>query len=400
MTSDTRVQGDFDCVARAKTLVPLIEAAGLRIDVESNVPMEVVAALQEAGLYRMLLPRSCGGAETDIFTFAEAMETIAGADASTAWCVGQISPCVMAAAYLSPQVADEIFRPLDGLVAWGPPQTGQTMRADVVDGGYRVTGAWNFASGSRQARWLGGNAPVFERDGSQRMNEAGRPEMRTMLFEKTSATVTDVWQVVGLRGTGSDQYAIHSLFVPEERTFTRASEGFGRESGPLFRMSMIYLHAVAFAAVAIGIGRSMLNDFVELARAKKSARASFGQSLRDNNAVQAHVGFAEAQLRAAKAYLHSAARVGWNEALEMTEGGISLEARVDMRLASTYAIGRAEEAANTSYRLAGSSAIFQSRPFERRFRDMHAVTQQFHGHWSNYETIGQYCMGVPMDLHI
>lgn len=394
------VQDDFDWVARAKALVPLIESAAPRIDVESNVPPEVVAALQEAGLYRMLLPRSCGGAETDVFTFAETMETLARADASTAWCVGQISPCVMSAAYLSPKVAEEIFRPLNGLLAWGPPLSGQTIRADVVDGGYRVTATWNFASGSRQATWLGGQAPVFERDGSQRMDEAGRPEIRTMLFEKTSATITDVWQVVGLRGTGSDQYAIDGLFVPDERTFTRASEGWGREPGPLYRMSMIYLHAIAFGAVAIGIARAMLAECVELARNKKPARASFGQALRDNNAVQAHIGFAEAQLRGAKAYLLSAARIGWNEAVEMTEGGLSTEARIDMRSASTYAIGIAEKVARTAYRLASSTAIFQSQPFERRFRDMHAVTQQAQAHWSNYETIGQYCLGIPMDLHI
>jgi alkylation response protein AidB-like acyl-CoA dehydrogenase len=400
MTADTRAQDHIDCVARAKAVVPLIEAAASRIDAESNVPAELAAALQDAGMYRMLLPRSCGGDETDVFTFAEAMETIARADASAAWCVGQINPCVTSAAYLSPKVADEIFRPLNGLLAWGPPLPGATVRADVVDGGYRVTAAWNFASGSRQATWLGGATPVFERDGTQRMNEAGRPEMRTMLFEKTSANVTDVWQVVGLRGTGSDQYAVDGLFIPEERTFTRASEGFGRERGPLYRMSMIYLHAIAFGAVAIGIARAMLDDFVELARNKKPARASFGQAMRDNNAVQAHIGFAEAQLRGAKSYLLSAARVGWNEALEMTEGGLSTEARVDMRAASTYAIGIAEEVVNISYRLASSSAIFQSQPFERRFRDMHAVTQQAQGHLSNYETIGQYRLGIPMDLHI
>jgi len=165
-------------------------------------------------------------------------------------------------------------------------------------------------------------------------------------------------------------------------------------------MSMIYLHAIAFGAVAIGIARAMLDDLVELARNKQPARASFGQTMRDNNAVQAHIGHAEAQLRGAKAYLYSAARLGWNEALEIQEGGLSTAARVDMRSASTYAIDIAEEVASTSYRLAASTAIFQSQPFERRIRDMHAVTQQAQGHWTNYETIGQYRLGVPMDLHI
>lgn len=401
MISDARLHDPIDWVGRAKALAPQIEAAAPRIDAECTLPPELVDALHEAGMYRLLLPRSCDGAEVDLITYAETMETLAGIDASTAWCIGQITGCVMSAAYVSAEVADEIFRPRDGLLAWGPPASGlaPTIRADVVDGGYRVTGTWEFASGSRQAKWLGAMVPVFERDGTQRKIATGAPEIRTVLFPKASATITDIWQVVGLRGTGSDRYAIADLFIPDEQTFTRYLAGW-REPGPLFRFSMIYLHAVAFGAVALGIARATLDDFVELARHKRPTRGSFGQPLRENNAVQAHIGLAEARLRAAKAYLHASARLGWSEAVQITEGEIGLEARIDMRAASTYAISSAEEVVNIAYRLAGATAIFDQRPFERRFRDMHTVTQQAQGHLSNYETVGQHRLAVPMDLMI
>jgi indole-3-acetate monooxygenase len=294
----------------------------------------------------------------------------------------------MSAAYLDPAVARGVYGAPQFVLAWGPPAPGGPGRAQVVDGGYRVTGTWQFASGSRQANWLGGVLSVVDRS-----------ETRTVLFPRSSATITDTWQVVGLRGTGSDQYAVTDLFVPAELTFKRNLYG-SREDGPLYRLSTVYMHAIAFGSVALGIARSVLDAFVELAKHKKPTRGSHGQPLRENNAVQARIGLAEAQLRAARAYLVAATRTGFAEATAIAEGQISLDGRIDMRAASTFAIGQAAEVVDVAYRLAGATAIFDAQPFERRFRDMHAVTQQLQGHLSNYETIGQYRLDVPMDLNI
>lgn len=387
---------DLDWVARAQSLASTIQAAIPRIDSECKLPDELDAALHDAGMYRLLIPRSCGGVELNPVTLAETMEALAAIDGSTAWVVGQVTACGMSAAYLQLDAAREIFGPPESVLAWGPPMSGATARADVVDGGYRVTGTWQFASGSRQANWLGGMVPVFERDGSQRTDAAGIPEIRTVLFPKSSATITDIWQVVGLRGTGSDQYAIADFFIPAEHTFTRDRVGW-REPGPLYRLSMVYLHAVAFGAVALGIARAALDAFVELARNKRPTR---GNVLRENNAVQGRIGLAEAQLRGARSYLFAATREGYAEAATITDGQIALGTRIDMRAASTFAIGQAEQVVDTAYRLAGATAIFDTQPFERRFRDMHTVTQQAQAHLANYETIGQYRLGVPMELAI
>jgi indole-3-acetate monooxygenase len=387
-----------DWVARVKDLAPVIASAAPSVDAGRGLTPELVAALHASGLYRLLLPRSCGGAEVDAMTFAEVIAEIAAHDASTAWCIGQVTACSMSAAYLELEPAREIFGPADTVLAWGPPLPGATNRAVAVDGGYRLSGSWQFASGSRQATWMGAAVAVFDGD-APRLNPAGKPVIRTMLFPKHHATIEDVWQVVGLRGTGSDRYTVTGLFIPGGHTFSR--EGYGwREPGPLYRLSMVFMHAIAFAAVPIGIARATLESFIDLARHKRPTRGSFGQPLRENNAVQMHIGQAEARLRAAKAYLLASTRDAWAEASTMTEGEIGLARRIDMRAASTHAIGEAEKVVDICYRLAGASAIFEGRPFERRFRDLHTVTQQVQGHLSNYETIGQYRLDLPIDLSI
>jgi alkylation response protein AidB-like acyl-CoA dehydrogenase len=390
---------DAGPVERARALAPAIEAAIPRIDAECCLPPDLHAALRDAGMYRLLVPQSCGGAELDLMTYAATLEAIAMVDASTAWVLGQLNGCGMSAAYLELDVAREMFGVPEGILAWGPPLPDTKARGDVVDGGYRVTASWQFASGSRQASWLGGSVPVFEADGSPRKTPGGTTESRMMLFPKSSATITDVWRVIGLRGTGSDQYAISELFVPAERTFIRERVA-TRETGPLYRVSTIYSHAVAFAAVALGIARTMLDAFVDLAKTKTPRRGGTDGGLRENAAVQARIGEAESRLRAARAYLLAAAERGHREASTMTTGAIGIESRIDMRCASTFAIGAAEEVADLAYRMAGSTAIFDTQPFERRLRDMHAVTQQAQAHLSNYESVGQYRLDVPMKLMI
>ena len=161
-----------DWVARATALVPMIEAASDRIEAERRIVPEVIAALHEAGLFRMLLPASFGGGAADVVAFNQVIETIATADASTAWCLAQQVASTQTASYLDPKVAREIFAGPDGAVAWGPPSG---AKAVVVDGGYIVNGRWRFASGSEHCPWLGGHCAVFEADGKPRLDKQGRP---------------------------------------------------------------------------------------------------------------------------------------------------------------------------------------------------------------------------------
>ena len=379
---------------RIRALLPAIAAAVPRIDAGRQLPADVVAALHGAELYRMLIPRAYGGGEVDPLTFFEALELIAGVDASTAWCLGQSSGCSMTAAYLEPELARAVFGPRDAVMCWGPPQAGVTPRAEMVDGGYRVTGTWTFASGSRHATWLGAQTIVFE-NGAPRKGANGKPEPKQVFFPRSSATITDVWQVVGLRGTGSDTYAVEDLFVPDSHAYVRELDQC-REPGPLYRFSVINLYAIGFAGVALGIARATLDAYIDLARAKTPrARSSV---LRDNAVVQSQVGIAEARLRSARTFLVASVRAAWEHA--NTVGRPTYDQRIEMRMASTHAIRTAKEIVDVAYQGAGTNALFDDGPFERRFRDVNGVTQQIQGHLANFETVGKHLLGLPTDLNL
>ena len=169
----------IDWVARARELAPVIAAGADRIERERRIADDVIAAIDEAGIPRMLMPATLGGGAADIVTFNRVIEALAAADASTAWCMAQTLASSHAAGFLDPQIAREVFGSPKAIVAWGPP--GGPTRAQVVDGGYRVTGKWRFASGSANATWMGGHSQVYERDGTPRLDAAGRPVMRTMI---------------------------------------------------------------------------------------------------------------------------------------------------------------------------------------------------------------------------
>src|SRR5262245_47030980 len=187
-----------DIVDRARALIPRVAALSTEIEHERRLPAPLLDALHEAQLFRLLLPRSQRGLETDPITYLLVIEAIAMADASTAWCLSQAAGCAMAAAYLDPPVAQKIFGEPTDVLAWGP---GPNAKAIVVDGGYRVTGVWAFASGGRHATWVGAQCPIFEADGTPRLNEQGKPVLRTMLVPASEVKWTDIWSVVGLRGT-------------------------------------------------------------------------------------------------------------------------------------------------------------------------------------------------------
>lgn len=377
-----------DYITRARRVATLIEAAASRIEDQRQLPDDVVAALHDAALYRMLLPRSQNGAELELTEFLQAIEELAKADASAAWCVAQASGCSMTGAYLEPEVAREVFGDRDAVLAWGPSARG--TKAVAVDGGYRVSGTWMFASGSRHARWLGGHAAVYEADGQPRLLD-GKPVERTVLFPKANARITDVWQVVGLKGTGSDTYAVNDLFVRDDHSFTRESPKDRRESGPLYMFTTFNVFGIAFAGVALGIARATLDAFIRLAREKTPTLSV--KLLRESAVVQTDIALAEARLRSARAFLLQTLRELWDTAVQKRP--FTLDQRAQLRLTTTYAIHQAREAVDIAYHAAGASAIFDSNPFERRFRDVHTVSQQIQGHASNFALVGEILLGLP-----
>ena len=378
-------------VERARGLAPLIEACADQIEQERRLAGPVLDALFGAGMFRLLLPRTLDGGEVDPATFARVIEEVAKADASTAWCLCQASGCSMSAAYLPPDVASEVFgRDRRAVLAWGP---GPDARAVAVDGGYRVTGMWSFASGCRHATWLGGHAPIFEADGSPRRNDAGKTVERTMLFPASHAQIEDVWHVSGLRGTASDAFTVSDLFVPHEYSISRDDPAERRQPGPLYCFPTGSLYASGFASVALGIARRMLDGIVDLA--KEKTPRGFKRTLRDSAVMQSQVGYAEGQLESARHFLLGSLEEIWRAVGR--SGVLTMEQRVRIRLASTYAIHQAKAVADMAHHAGGGTSIFVASAFDRGFRDIHAVTQQLQGRQSHFETVGQFLLGHEPD---
>jgi indole-3-acetate monooxygenase len=383
--------GDQMVIARAEALRPEIAAAGNEIENTRRLPPALLDKLHDARLFRLLLPRSTAGIETDPVTFFHVIETIAKADASTAWCLSQAGGCAMSAAYLDLPVARAIFEEPRAVLAWGP---GPRVSAIECEGGHKVTGVWSFASGGRHATWLGAHCPIFAADGTPRLEANGLPQERTFLVRTEDVEWTDIWNTVGLRGTASDQFALKDFFVRSDHSITREFDRECRESGPLYRMGAGTCYQVGFAGVACGIARSVLDDFVEVARNKvpRGARST----LRDNAVVQTGLAQAEVNLRAARGFVLQSMAEIWSDLV--TGASITVAQRITVRMAATNAIHKAREAVDFAYNAAGATAIFEGHPLERRFRDIHTVTQQLQGQIRHFETVGAWMMGAEADL--
>jgi indole-3-acetate monooxygenase len=382
---------DAEYVERARALAPVLESCADQVEADRRLTPALLDGLHAAALFRLLLPRFLDGGEVDPVTFVTVIEEIAKAEGSAAWCLCQAGGCAMTAAYLSPEVARKVFGDRRAVLAWGP---GPDARAIAVNGGYRVTGTWSFASGCRHATWLGGHCPIVTAAGTPRRRADGRREERTMLFPAASAEIVDVWHVSGLRGTGSDAFTVADLYVPHEYSVSRDDPAERRQPGPLYCFPAGSLYASGFAGVALGLGRAMLDAFVDLAR-EKTPRGG-RRTLRDNHVIQSQVAQAEARLRSARMFLMGSLDEIWREVGR--SGTLTLDQRMTIRLAATYAIHQARDVADTAYAAAGSSAIFTAGAFERRFRDIHAVTQQLQGRQSHFETVGQFLLGLEPDI--
>jgi alkylation response protein AidB-like acyl-CoA dehydrogenase len=392
IATTAELAGDRTVIARAEAVRAAVAAASDEIEDTRRLPPAVLDKLHEAGLFRLLLPRSSNGIETDPLTFFHVIETIARADGSTAWCLSQAGGCAMSAAYLDLPVAHAIFGDDPrAVLAWGP---GPKVGAVECEGGYKVTGVWSFASGGRHATWLGAHCPIFKADGSPRLGANGRQQERTMLVRTEDVAWTDIWNTVGLRGTASDQFALDDFFVRSDHSITREFDKECRENGPLYRMGSGTCYQVGFAGVACGIARGALDCFVDLAR-DKVARGTKGP-LRDNAVVQSNLAQAEVNLRAARAFVLQSMADTWKH---LSAGAtITVAQRITIRMAATNAIHKAREAVDFAYNAAGATAIFENHPLERRFRDIHTVTQQLQGQLWHFETVGAWMMGVDADL--
>lgn len=381
----------IDHIQRVRALAPVFAEARAHQEANTELDPRLVAKMHAAGLFRMLLPAWLNGAALDPLTYTRVVEEIARHDASAAWCVNQGSGCSMVAGYLDPAVARQIFGNPDDVLAWGP-SPGAT--AVAVQDGYILNYRASFASGSRHATSLGAICMVHEADGKPRVRPDGRNDLRAFMYPKSHVEISKDWNTVGLRGTGSDSYVAKNLFVPASHSIIRDDEATRRDSSPHYRYSSTMIYSSGFGHVALGIARGFMDDFMELALHKTPRDGR--SSLRDSAAVQSEVAQCRAKWGSARLYLRSHIEEAWKTAV--TTGRPTPEQRVAIRLAATFAIHAAKEVVDVLYDAAGSHSILRSSPFEQRYRDIHAVTQQLQGRKAHFEVVGRFMLGLPLDL--
>jgi alkylation response protein AidB-like acyl-CoA dehydrogenase len=377
-------------VAQARALGPAIEAAADEIERTRRIPEPLLTELHDARMFRMLLPLSAGGDQVDPGTYLLAIEEVARHDASVAWNLFVGNSSALIAPFLGLEQARQIYADPRALIAWGPPNG---CRATAVPGGYRITGRWDFASGCRQATWMGAHGLVTEPTGKVRLNSAGRPHIRTLLFPLAQAELLDTWNTIGLRGTASDSYRVDDIFVPEAFSSTREDPALRRDKGPLYAFPMQGLYAVGCASVALGVARAMLEAFMALAT-RKTPRNHV--RLADSPVIQSGVAKAEARIGSARAYLLETLAEIYARADDLAP--IEVPDRARIRLACSNLIQAASEVADFAYKEAGVDGIFPGSPFERRFRDLHTVTQQIQSRGAHFEAVGQVMLGQPPEV--
>ena len=390
MHAEAIIPGDGFWSGQARALVPLLREETAAIEDGRELTADVLDALHELELFRLTLPMHVGGYELPIPVLASVTEIIAGADASTAWCLGQAFGCAMSAAFLDEDTAREVFGPADAVLAWGAGPQGTAV---ATDGGYIVNGTWRFASGAKHATWLGGHCKVHEADGTPRLDSGGIHVLRTALFRREQASIADDWYVMGLRGTRSEGYTVDDLFVEPRFTLDRETLEECKLDSTLYKFPTTNVYASVFSSVALGIARAMLDSLLGLAGTKSQRGAR--TSMRESAVIHTRLAELEARLGAARAYQRETIREVWDEV--DAARAITMAQRARIRLATTYAINQATEVSEQVYRLAGSTAIFENHAFELRFRDAYAVSQQVQGRHTNYETVGRFMLGLEVD---
>ena len=356
------------------------------IEAARRLPDDLADAMARAGVFRMLVPACHAGAEVHPRTYVDVLRTLARADGATGW-IGMIGATTGSlAASMREDWADEIWSRAPDVITCGV--TAPMGRARVVDGGYRVSGRWPFGSASRNARWICGGAMVVGEDGEPREDEAGRPDIRLMVFEPEDVRCHDNWHVSGLCGTGSGDIEVEDAFVPEGRCVTVGSRA--RVDAPLFRFPLFGLLALGVAAVSLGIGERALEEFVDLAGGKRPTGSR--RTLAARAAVQMDVAKAEAGLRSARALVGEAIDAAWAAA----EAGerLTTEHRADLRLAAVNATWAAADAVDRCYHAAGGTAIYATSPLQRCFRDVHVSTQHIMVAQPVWELTGRVRLGV------
>ncbi|QLL08803.1 acyl-CoA dehydrogenase family protein [Mycobacterium vicinigordonae] len=347
------------------------------IDRERRLPSQLTAQLNEAGLLRATMPREVDAAELSPGVALRCAEAIARGDAATGWCVSIAVTSALLVAYLPDSTRDELFGGGRGVAAgvWAPRGT-----ATSVDGGVRVTGRWPFCSGITHADIMFAGCIVD-----------GQTAPSVVALPKADLQVLDTWHTLGLRGTGSHDTVADDVFVPADRVLS-LFDGPVLDR-PLYRFPVFGFFALSIGAAALGNARAAIDDLVELADEKKGLGST--RTLAQRPASQVAVATADAALSAARLLYYQAIEEAWQAS--QGSGPVPVPLRNRLRLAATHATRTAADVVRSMYEMAGGTAIYDTSPLQRRFRDAFTATAHFQVNEAARELPGRILLGQQAD---
>ncbi|MEA2458527.1 MAG: indole-3-acetate monooxygenase [Thermoleophilaceae bacterium] len=345
---------------------------------ERRLPQALVEQMAAAGVFRLCVPAAAGGLEAHPAETARVVEELARADGAAGWCAAIGMTSGLLAAYLPPDSASEMYADPRSIAGGVFAPRG---KATTEPGGYRVSGRWPFASGCQHCDWLMGGVLVDD-----------DPVPRLMLAPASDFTIHDTWHTMGLRGTGSHDIELDAVHVPRERSASLISDR-PTAPGPLYAFPVFGLLAMAIGATSLGMARGAIDDIVAIAGARTPTGSS--RTLAQRPTAQAEVAAAEARLRAARALLHETIDEAWQEA--SATGEVGIPHRTALRMAATHAATTGAEVTGAAYRLGGGSAVYETSPLPRRFRDANTATQHMLVAPSTWELAGRLLLGVSTD---
>lgn len=383
----TTLLSGSDILANARALAGAIRSKDLAAEYDRirMLPADIVEQIRAAGIMRMNMPRIWGGPEMTSMEQVEVIETLARADASVAWCSFIWCDSGLYSGYLDDAVAREMYPSLDMATSgWIYP----AAAAERVAGGYRVSGQWMFGSGSNHCDWLAAGV-VAVADGAPVLDDQGRPSWKILLARRDEFEILDTWYTTGLRGTGSNDYRVNELFVPEEHTFSLLDTP--KREGPLWARPDTLLRKMS--GVPLGVAADAIDTAIAMLR-DKTDRLS-GMAYRDMPRVQLAIADAQAMLGSARSYVFTSLETQWRK-LETGEPLTERE-RADVWLSRTNAFQSARKVVTLLYDTIGANAIYADRgPFDRHMRDIQTGCQHIVGQVKAWEGVGQLLLGgVP-----
>lgn len=377
MTSTSEPTTASDLPQRAKALQDLLDAEGAAAEQLGKLTAPVLDALERDRLWAMWVPKELGGPELDPVASVEVIENLSYGDPSAGWVVMAAALSIgTAGAYLGDEAVEELFR--DGTY---PIIAGQGTRPGVAvpaDGGHRITGSWSFASGLLHGSYIHTLAVV---------EGTGEPRIFVVPVEK--ATLLGNWDVMGLRATGSVDYTIEDVFVPEAFSHFAVLDT-PKRGGGLYNLGIIGLACIVHTGWALGTGRRLLDELIAMVQEKAGRPGA--QS--DSDSFLEELAATEGHYRAA----HALAYETWYDVAETLARGDRPSKRQHtlMRLTLANATWTAHEVSEFVYVRGGTSALRAGR-MQQLFRDMHAGTQHITSGPGVQREVGRELAGIAPD---